>query len=113
MEIESVNENTKAQFNALKKNIAKEIKADNSWKDLEKHIKNVHFEFLKRLKDKHQDITPRELDLATYLLINMTTKEISEVMNISNKGVELARYRLRKKIGLKRKENLTGYLMSV
>ncbi|MFD0834881.1 triple tyrosine motif-containing protein [Mariniflexile aquimaris] len=113
MEIESVNENTKVQFNALKKNIAKEIKADNSWKDLEKHIKNVHFDFLKRLKEKHADITPRELDLSTYLLINMSTKEISEVMNISNKGVELARYRLRKKLGLKRKENLTGYLMSV
>ena len=107
------NENTKVQFNALKKNIAKEIKADNSWKDLEKHIKNVHFDFLKRLQEKHPHITPRELDLATYLLINMSTKEISEVMNISSKGVELARYRLRKKLGLKRKENLTGYLMSI
>ena len=113
MEMDSVNETTKIQFNALKKNIVKEIKADNSWKDLEKHIKNVHFEFLKRLKEKYPTISPRELDLATYLLINMSTKEISEVMNISSKGVELARYRLRKKLGLKRKQNLTGYLMSI
>lgn len=113
IEMDSVNESTKLQFNALKKNILKEIKADQSWKDLEKHIKNVHFEFLKRLKEKCPNISSRELDLATYLLINMSTKEISEVMNISNKGVELARYRLRKKLGIKRAQNLTGYLMSI
>jgi DNA-binding CsgD family transcriptional regulator len=66
-----------------------------------------------RLKEKYPTISPRELDLATYLLINMTTKEIAEVMHISKKGVELARYRLRKKLGLKRKENLTGFLMDI
>jgi DNA-binding CsgD family transcriptional regulator len=45
--------------------------------------------------------------------MNMSTKEIAEVMNISDGGVELARYRLRKKLDLPRKENLTGFLMSI
>ncbi len=113
IDTQSMNEETKFQFNKLKKSIIKEVNTDKSWKDLEKHIKNVHFEFLKRLKEKHPTISPRELDLSTYLLINMSTKEIAEVMNISNGGVELARYRLRKKLGLKRKQNLTGYLMNI
>lgn len=113
MEVDSLNEETKIQLGQLKKSIVKEIKDDNSWKDLEKHIKNVHFEFLKRLKEKYPTISPRELDLSTYLLINMSTKEIAEVMNISNKGVELARYRLRRKLKLKRKESLTGFLMNI
>lgn len=73
----------------------------------------MHFDFLKRLKEKHPKISPRELDLATYLLINMSTKELAEVMNISIGGVEVARYRLRKKLGLKNKENLNSYLMSI
>ena len=111
--MDSATEATKTQLNALKKNILKEIKSDHSWQDLEKHIKNVHFEFLLRLKEKCPTISPRELDLATYLLMNMSTKEIAEVMNISKKGVELARYRLRKKLNLKRKENLTGFLMKI
>lgn len=110
---EILDESTKSQFSKLKKGIIKEVNADNSWKDLEKHIKNVHFDFLKRLKEKHPNISPRELDLSTYLLINMSTKEIAEVMNISTGGVELARYRLRKKIGLVNKENLNGYLISI
>lgn len=112
VDTESMNEGTKSQLNKLKKTIAKEIN-NNSWKDLEKHIKNVHFEFIKRLKEKYPTISPRELDLSTYLLMNMSTKEIAEVMNISSGGVELARYRLRKKLGLARKENLTGFLMNV
>jgi DNA-binding CsgD family transcriptional regulator len=106
-------ETNKFQFEKLRKSILKEVNSDKSWKDLEKHIKNVHFEFLKRLKEKHPTITPRELDLSTYLLMNMSTKEISEIMNISGGGVELARYRLRKKLELTKKESLTGYLMSI
>ncbi|MCB0475985.1 MAG: regulator, partial [Flavobacteriaceae bacterium] len=112
MDTDSINDETKFQLNKLKKSITKEIN-NNGWKDLEKHIKNVHFDFLKRLKEKYPDISPRELDLSTYLLMNMSTKEIAESMNLSSGGVELARYRLRKKLGLNRKENLTGFLMNI
>lgn len=111
--VESFDESTKFQFTKLNKSIVKEVNADKSWKDLEKHIKNVHFDFLKRLKEKYPTISPRELDLSTYLLMNMSTKEIAEIMNISNGGVELARYRLRKKLDLTKKENLIGFLMRI
>jgi DNA-binding CsgD family transcriptional regulator/ligand-binding sensor domain-containing protein len=111
--IESFDDSAKSQLVKLNKNIIKEVNADHSWRDLEKHIKNVHYDFLKRLKAKCSRISPRELDLATYLLMNMSTKEIAEIMNISNGGVELARYRLRKKLGLNNKENLTGYLIGI
>jgi DNA-binding CsgD family transcriptional regulator len=108
-----LDDSLKFEFNKLHKSIVKEVNTDKSWKDLEKHIKNVHFDFLKRLKEKYPTISPRELDLSTYLLMNMSTKEIAEIMNISNGGVELARYRLRKKLGLNKKENLIGFLMSI
>ncbi|WP_233264524.1 MULTISPECIES: triple tyrosine motif-containing protein [unclassified Flavobacterium] len=109
----SFDEAAKTQFNKLNKSIIKEVSIDKSWKDLEKHLKNVHFDFLKKLKEKHPNITPREMDLATYLLMNMSTKEIAEFMNISTGGVDLARYRLRKKLELNQKENLIGYFMSI
>ncbi|CAM3083986.1 triple tyrosine motif-containing protein [Flavobacterium frigoris] len=111
--VESFDDSTKLKLNKLNKSITKEVTADKSWNDLEKHIKNVHFDFLKRLKEKHPTISPRELDLSTYLLMNMSTKEIAEIMNISNGGVELARYRLRKKLQLNKKENLVGFLIAI
>lgn len=113
IDVENLDDSVKFQFGKLNKSIVKEVNADKSWKDLEKHIKNVHFDFLKRLKEKYPTISPRELDLSTYLLMNMSTKEIAEIMNISSGGVELARYRLRKKLGLNKKENLIGFLMSI
>ncbi|WP_348799331.1 helix-turn-helix and ligand-binding sensor domain-containing protein [Flavobacterium adhaerens] len=109
----SFDESTKAQFSKLNRSIFKEVNTDRSWKDLEKHLRNVHFDFLKKLKEKHPNISSREMDLATYLLMNMSTKEIAEFMNISTGGVDLARYRLRKKLGLNQKENLNSYLMSI
>ncbi|WP_338407853.1 triple tyrosine motif-containing protein [uncultured Flavobacterium sp.] len=111
--VESFDESAKFQFSKLNKSIIKEVNTEQSWKDLEKHIKNVHFDFLKRLKEKYPTISPRELDLSTYLLMNMSTKEITEIMNISGGGVELARYRLRKKLELNKKENLIGFLMGI
>ncbi len=111
--VDSFDESAKFQLSKLNKSIVKEVNADHSWKDLEKHIKNVHYDFLKRLKELCPNISPRELDLSTYLLMNMSTKEIAEIMNISSGGVELARYRLRKKLGLNNKENLTSYLISI
>ncbi|KFF06923.1 triple tyrosine motif-containing protein [Flavobacterium reichenbachii] len=113
IDVEALDDSTKFQVSKLNKSIVKEVNTDKSWKDLEKHIKNVHFEFLKRLKEKYPTISPRELDLSTYLLMNMSTKEIAEIMNISTGGVELARYRLRKKLGLNKKENLIGFLMNI
>lgn len=113
IDAETLDDSVKFQFNKLNKSIIKEVNTDKSWKDLEKHIKNVHFDFLKRLKEKYPTISPREMDLSTYLLMNMSTKEIAEIMNISSGGVELARYRLRKKLGLNKKENLIGFLMSI
>lgn len=113
IDAERLDESARSQISRIHKSITKEVSSDKSWKDLEKHIRNVHFDFLKRLKEQFPTISPRELDLATYLLMNMSTKEIAEVMNISQGGVELARYRLRKKLGLTKKENLVGFLMSI
>ena len=113
IDAEVTDEAAKLRFGKLQKTIVKELTTDKSWNNLEKHIRNVHFDFLKRLKDKYPTITPREMDLSTYLLMNMSTKEIAEIMNISDGGVELARYRLRKKLDLPRKENLTGFLMNI
>ena len=111
--VDSLDESTKRLHTKLQKSIGNELETDKSWEELEKHIKNVHFDFLKRLKEKYPTITPREMDLATYLLMNMSTKEISGIMNISLGSVDLARFRLRRRLKLDNKENLTGFLMSI
>ena len=67
--------------------------------------------FLKRIKIAFPDLTPRELKLCAYLRMNKSSKEISILMNISVRGVEISRYRLRKKLDLNREVNLTDFIL--
>jgi len=96
----------------LVRRINKEIDSENQWAIFETHFENVHEEFLKRLKTAYPDLTPRELKLCAYLRLNISSKEISLLMNISTRGVEISRYRLRKKLKLKRETNLTEFILS-
>ena len=70
----------------LVRRINKEIDSENQWAIFETHFENVHEEFLKRLKTAYPDLTPRELKLCAYLRLNISSKEISLLMNISTRG---------------------------
>jgi DNA-binding CsgD family transcriptional regulator len=73
----------------------------------------VHSNFIEDLKEKHPAITGNELKLCAYLRMNLSTKEIAQLMNISVRGVEISRYRLRKKLGIASEINLFNYLIGV
>ena len=67
--------------------------------------------FLNALNPIYPDLTPGDLQLAAFLRMNLASKEIAPLLNISLRGVENKRYRLRKKMGLKPEDNLTALLI--
>lgn len=83
-----------------------------NWKSAMNNLKLSQQGFFRRLKEKHSDLTPNDLRLCSYLSMNFTTKEIAHLLNISARGVEIGRYRLRKKMHLDHDINLSEYLMS-
>lgn len=101
-----------AQINQINKKINRSIDSDKQWEVFESHFENVHEEFLKRLKENYPDLSPRELKLCAYLRLNISSKEIASLMNISVRGVEISRYRLRKKLQLEHDTNLTDFILS-
>lgn len=96
---------------ALIRRINREIEDKNQWRVFEEHFEAVHEEFLKRLREQYPDLSPRERKLATYLRLNISTKEVALLMNISARGVEVARYRLRRKFNLDREVNLLDFIL--
>lgn len=100
------------QNQALIRRINREIEDKNQWRVFEEHFEAVHETFLKKIKTEFPDLTPRELKLAAYLRLNISTKEIALLMNISTRGVEVARYRLRKKFKLKRDQSLLDFILN-
>jgi len=69
--------------------------------------------FLKKIKSLHPELTPNDLKLCAYLRLNLSSKEIGPLLNISVKSVEIKRYRLRKKKDLAREANLTLYILNI
>ncbi|MGB8195272.1 MAG: triple tyrosine motif-containing protein [Chitinophagaceae bacterium] len=90
-----------------------ELDNPHEWEQFAVHFDSVHTNYLKRLKEHFPDLSTTELKLAAYLKLNLTSKEIAQLMNISIRGVETSRYRLRKKLALDNKINLYDFLGKV
>jgi len=99
--------------NNLIKKINKDLRNEKNWEVFNDYFDEVHQDFIKRVKEKHANLSPKELRLCAYLRMNISTKEIAPLMNISIRGVEISRYRLRTKMNLDRNTNLTEYIMSL
>jgi AraC family chitin signaling transcriptional activator len=117
--IESIQEALEAESKdeSLKSRIRKIIKTNtiskNEWQSFEKNLIKSHEEFVDRLSKKYPALTPKDIKLSIYLKMNLSSKEIAPLMSISFRGVELHRYRLRKKLGISQEESLYKFMISV
>jgi tetratricopeptide (TPR) repeat protein len=96
--------------------IIREMKSniDNTvWNEFEVRFQNVHQDFYQKLGEKYPDLTPNEIKLCAFLRLNMTTKDISSITFQSLKSIQVARARLRKKLGITRDENLVSLLQQL
>jgi DNA-binding CsgD family transcriptional regulator len=102
-----------AQIKAVIRSIDNNINNEDDWNFFEEAFNNADKDFLKKIKDIHPKLTPNDLRLCAYLRLNLSSKEIASLLNISSKSVEIKRYRLRKRMNLDHKTNLISYILSV
>ena len=93
--------------------IASNISYDNDWEKFEKNFDMANSDYLKHLTSKFTSLSIQEKKLCVFLKMGLTTKEIAPLLNISDRGVEISRYRLRKKMMLSRNECLTEFLQNI
>ena len=87
-------------------------KMKQNWEQFAVHFDKVHSNFLVSLKSAYPNLTASDLKLCAYLRLNLTSKEIAQIMNITIKGVELGRHRLRKKLQIPTEINLVNFLLN-
>ncbi|GAB5400818.1 MAG: triple tyrosine motif-containing protein [Aureisphaera sp.] len=102
-----------AQNSSVIKLIDDSINTKEDWKFFEEAFNHADKDFFKKLKELHPDLTPNDLRLCVYLRLNLSSKEIAPLLNISPRSVEIKRYRLRKKLGLDRETNLNDYFIGL
>ena len=100
------------KLNRLLEKVHANIEDEDNWQKLENNFNIVHNNFLSRLKERYPDLTSSELKLAAYIRMDLITKEVALLFNLSERGMESARYRLRKKLGLSREESLSKFLQN-
>ncbi len=93
--------------------IDKNLNNTDDWKFFQEAFNNADKDFLKKVKSKHPSLTPNDLKLCAYLRLNLSSKEIAPLLNISPKSVEVKRYRLRKKMDLPHDFSLTNYILEI
>lgn len=108
-ELKKGNSNVKQVIKIIDKN----LNNTDDWQLFEEAFNNADKDFLKKIKQAHPELTSNDLRLCTYLRLNLSSKEIAPLLNISPRSVEVKRYRLRKKMDLPHEANLTDYILKI
>ncbi|WP_350287668.1 triple tyrosine motif-containing protein [uncultured Croceitalea sp.] len=93
--------------------IDKNLKQNDDWELFKEAFNNADSTFLKKIKELHPTLSPNDLKLCAYLRLNLSSKEIAQLLHISPRSVEIKRYRLRKKMNLEHEKNLVNYILGV
>ena len=107
------NPQAEAELKKMIRSISEDDNMDQEWEHFTLHFDKVHSDFVSDLKEKHPAISNNEVKLCAYLRMNLSTKEMAQLMNISVRGVEVSRYRLRKKLELSTEISLFDYLITI
>jgi len=99
------------EFRSVFKLLNEIEKNADDWNHFAIYFDQVHNNFLTIIKTKFPELSSTDLKLCAYLRLNLSSKEIAQLMNISLKGVEISRYRIRKKLNLATEINLYDFLI--
>lgn len=90
-----------------------DLQDDNNWENFSKYFEEVHKDFNFKAQQKFPSITSNDLRLMALLKMNLSSKEIANILNISSDGIKKARQRLRKKMGIDSNDSLEAIVISI
>ena len=109
----STDSSTNRSIKSVISTINKNVKEENTWNIFKEAFDSADNNFLKKVKENHPALTPNDLRLCAYLRLNLSSKEIAPLLNISVRSIEIKRYRLRKKMNLPHEMGLVEYLLAI
>ncbi len=97
----------------LKKAIRQHLQVGDDWERITLHFGKIHPSFFEQLRRQCPALTPNELKQCAYVKLNLTNKDIANLVNIEPNSVKIAQYRIKKKLGLPEESSLREYILSV
>ncbi len=100
-------------FSSVRQQVREALNSEQGWEYFEQQFKLVHHDFISKLSELYPSLTPTELRVSAFLRMNLSTKEIANLLYQSPRSVESYRYRLRRKMNLTASDNLATFLASI
>lgn len=104
---------SKSMLNDLIRRVRQAHRSESAWDTFNEQFLTLHKDFMKAISLRFPDLTPMEVKVCTLLKLNLSTKEIARILQLSDRNIDNHRYRLRKKLGLRSDDNLTVFLTGV
>lgn len=104
---------TRQEISHVLKSIDENVKFENDWYRIKAHFEKIYPDFFERLHDKYPKLTPNDHKLTALLRMNLSTKEISQILKITAPSTEISRIRLRKKFNLPKEINLVHFISKI
>lgn len=103
----------KVEFRRLVMLLKKQNAEDKDWEIFKSYFSEVHNDFDLKIKSLADTITDKEIRLASFLRMNLSTKEIASMLNVLPDSVLKSKYRLKKKLKLSKDMDLTQFLKTL
>jgi len=103
----------KKSLEPLRKKVKSNINEKADWESFQKHLFSIHPDFIKMLNTEYPNLSTGNIKLCCYLKMNQTTKDIARWTSLSVRAVENKRYRLRKKLALKKETRLDVFVHGI
>ncbi len=105
------NENSQPEIRKeMLREIERQTDVESQWEQFRLHFESIHHSFFEKLHSQTANLTQTDLQMCAYIKLNMATKEIARLMNITPESVNTHRYRLRKKLTLPADETLDSFV---
>jgi len=106
-------DNLDDSFRKLKRQINRSIKADDDWEVFKMYFEQINSSFFEKLREINPELTTYDLRLCALIKLNLNIKETAAVLNLSPNSIKSARYKLRKRLGLKTKDDLSDIIQGI
>jgi DNA-binding NarL/FixJ family response regulator len=106
-------ESTAKALSKMDEIISGSLSLDEEWENFKMQFDKVHPHFFKKLKSICRELTSENLKICAYIKMGMTTKQIAQLQNVTNRAIVISRNRLKKKLELPDKESLITFIGSL
>ncbi|MCK5856240.1 MAG: tetratricopeptide repeat protein [Bacteroidales bacterium] len=106
-------EMVKKELSSMLTKLSQDDNLGMDWGSFKMHFEQVHPNFFNALLSKNNALTQNDLRLCGYIKLNLSTKEIANILNVSDRTIQTSRYRIKKKLELPAEVNLVQYILTV